>query len=245
MFHPDEFWRAILARPHDDAPRLVYADWLEERGEPLAEFIRLQCRLAQENVARDGVVLERREIELLGTHGPTWAEAVADHVDWWCFRRGFVGEVSLSAEQLIDAADELFRHAPVEDLHLTPNEDLHRLPRVPELTRTVFLDLSAHALGDADLERLADAPFLSQVHGLNLSSCEVTDAGVHALAGSPYTTRLRELYLCDNGLTDDGVRTLALSPMLERLDVLYLRDNAVTPEGAELLRRVLGERVTL
>lgn len=245
MFHPDEYWRTILARPHDDAPRLVYADWLEERGEPLAEFIRLQCRLARENAERDDLVLERREVELLGTHGPLWAEAVADHVDWWCFRRGFVGEVALSEEQLAGAAADLFRHAPLEDLHLTPGDDLSRLPRVPELARTVFLDLSAHELGDAHLTRLADAPFLSQVHGLNLSSCVLSDAGVHALAGSPHTARLRELYLCDNLVSDDGVRALALSPLLERLEVLYLRDNPITPEGGQLLQRVLGERVHL
>src|SRR5262249_10795928 len=36
--------RAILAAPDDDAPRLVFADWLDEHGEPdQAEFIRLQC----------------------------------------------------------------------------------------------------------------------------------------------------------------------------------------------------------
>jgi uncharacterized protein (TIGR02996 family) len=38
----------ILAAPADDAPRLVYADWVDENGEPeLAEFIRVQCELAR------------------------------------------------------------------------------------------------------------------------------------------------------------------------------------------------------
>ncbi len=40
--------RSILAAPDDDAPRLVYADWLDENGEPeRAEFIRVQCELAR------------------------------------------------------------------------------------------------------------------------------------------------------------------------------------------------------
>jgi uncharacterized protein (TIGR02996 family) len=39
------FLRTIAAHPDDDAPRLVFADWLEERGETYAEFIRLQCGL--------------------------------------------------------------------------------------------------------------------------------------------------------------------------------------------------------
>lgn len=43
-----DFMRTIIASPADDAPRLVYADWLEEHGgEPeRAEFIRLQIRIA-------------------------------------------------------------------------------------------------------------------------------------------------------------------------------------------------------
>lgn len=40
--------RAILEKPEDDAPRLIYADWLEEDGQPeRAEFIRVQCELAR------------------------------------------------------------------------------------------------------------------------------------------------------------------------------------------------------
>jgi uncharacterized protein (TIGR02996 family) len=39
---------AVLAGPDDDLPRLVYADWLDENGRPeRAEFIRVQCELAQ------------------------------------------------------------------------------------------------------------------------------------------------------------------------------------------------------
>jgi uncharacterized protein (TIGR02996 family) len=40
------FLRAILESPEDDAPRLVFADALEEEGDPRGEFIRVQCELA-------------------------------------------------------------------------------------------------------------------------------------------------------------------------------------------------------
>jgi len=39
--------RAVLEHPDDDTPRLVYADWLEEHGDPRGEFIRVQCELAR------------------------------------------------------------------------------------------------------------------------------------------------------------------------------------------------------
>src|SRR5262249_49935579 len=35
------FLTAILERPDDDATKLVYADWLEEQGDPRAEYLRL------------------------------------------------------------------------------------------------------------------------------------------------------------------------------------------------------------
>ncbi len=49
---------AVLADPGDDAPRLVYADWLDEHGEPeRAEFIRVQIdldRMAEDDEGRPG-----------------------------------------------------------------------------------------------------------------------------------------------------------------------------------------------
>lgn len=39
------FLRAIAHAPEDDAPRLVYADWLDERGDPRAAFVRLDLEL--------------------------------------------------------------------------------------------------------------------------------------------------------------------------------------------------------
>lgn len=49
MIDPREpFLAAICATPEDDGPRLIYSDWLEERGDAeRAEFIRVQCKLAR------------------------------------------------------------------------------------------------------------------------------------------------------------------------------------------------------
>jgi uncharacterized protein (TIGR02996 family) len=40
--HPDEFGllAAVLANPADDLPKLVYADWLDERADPRGQFVR-------------------------------------------------------------------------------------------------------------------------------------------------------------------------------------------------------------
>lgn len=47
MPNEDAFLRSIAEMPEDDAPRLVYADWLEERGDPRGEFIRLKAEIAR------------------------------------------------------------------------------------------------------------------------------------------------------------------------------------------------------
>ena len=48
MTHDDAFLQAILESPDDDTPRLAYADWLDEHGDPdRAEFLRVQGLLAR------------------------------------------------------------------------------------------------------------------------------------------------------------------------------------------------------
>src|SRR5262245_27467685 len=64
---------AVLAAPDDDGPRLVYADWLSERGDPRGELIQVQ-------IARDhgGGELAEREAELWRVHGEEWRAPYAD-----------------------------------------------------------------------------------------------------------------------------------------------------------------------
>jgi uncharacterized protein (TIGR02996 family) len=42
--------RAVLADPADEAPRLVYADWLDERGDARGAYLRLDLELARSTV---------------------------------------------------------------------------------------------------------------------------------------------------------------------------------------------------
>src|SRR6476659_1135869 len=78
---------AIRAAPEDDAPRLVYADWLDEHGQPeRAEFIRVQIELAR----RDAPALRRRQAELLAEHHDAFAGPLAAPGLRYVFRRGFI-----------------------------------------------------------------------------------------------------------------------------------------------------------
>ena len=56
MSDEEGFLQAIAAAPTDDLPRLVYADWLEEQGDPRATYLRLATRAAGQ--VRDGFLSE-------------------------------------------------------------------------------------------------------------------------------------------------------------------------------------------
>src|SRR3954466_9337320 len=96
----EAFLRDIVDHPDDDAPRLVYADWLDEHGDPeRAEFVRVQVERAK-RPAWDAaqVRLRLREEALLRAHGEAWlAEMPAvEGARWEGFRRGVVAEVSFA-----------------------------------------------------------------------------------------------------------------------------------------------------
>src|SRR3954451_19969395 len=81
------FLRAVVADPADDAPRLVYADWLDDHGQPeRAEFIRVQCELAR-TPADDPrrLELEARERALLGVQEERWVGPLRGWVNAWEF----------------------------------------------------------------------------------------------------------------------------------------------------------------
>jgi uncharacterized protein (TIGR02996 family) len=54
------FIRGLLANPEDNSLRLVYADWLEDRGDPRSTFLRLEVALHEtEPASRSGDLRER------------------------------------------------------------------------------------------------------------------------------------------------------------------------------------------
>ena len=119
MTHADAFLRAILVASTTTRLRLLFADWLEERGDPdRAEFIRVQIALARRPSGDAAAALRRRQHTLHARHDAEWSRPARAAAFAWDYGRGFIEGVEARAEAFLDGADELFRRAPVRHVRL-------------------------------------------------------------------------------------------------------------------------------
>jgi uncharacterized protein (TIGR02996 family) len=205
----DALYPAILANPDDDTPRLVYADWCEDHGDPdYARFIRTQVELARVpewdplwirtwEHDRDAVTGSpyRHRFPLppvppsnLPYSGPR-------------FRRGFPWEAGeFTPAEFADRADALFAAAPIQAVELRSD---YRAP-------------------PPDVGPLADCPHLARVRRLTFSLSRLPAEAVRRLAGSPHTAGLTDLGFAFAGIAADGAVELLRSSLLPRLTRLRL-----------------------
>ncbi len=207
--HMDPFVAAVRAELDDDLPRLIYADYLEERGDPRGEFIRLQVELAQTPAddPRRRELLER-EAKLLRAYESDWLGSLSEELVQWGFHRGFL-EVSLSINRFLDG-----EHAWLDG------------PTVAGVS--VYAD---KVLPPGLLNDFIESPRTAHVHSLNLGFEWIKDAGAVLIAGGPYFSTLLTLLLGNNGISDDGAIALAESPNLISLRCLWLRSNLIGDAG--------------
>jgi uncharacterized protein (TIGR02996 family) len=80
MSDEEAFLAAIKAEPTDRTLRLVYADWLEERGDSRAEYLRLEARAAGLTPSHDdSPAVRRRMVELRAHLPPAWLSLLGSY----------------------------------------------------------------------------------------------------------------------------------------------------------------------
>jgi uncharacterized protein (TIGR02996 family) len=241
----EAFLRDILTNPADDAPRLIYADWLQDHGDPeRAEFIRVQvehARLDPDDEARQ--VLARRAEALAAVHGKRWCEGLPtwEGVRWW-FRRGFAADVVTPVEHFLARADHLRRTVPLEGADLRGNvsarlADLADAPFLAGLKRLELWD-NDHPLGPDQMTALARCQHLGSLRSLGLTCQKITNAGVRTLVKAPGIGPLECLYLDHNAIGTFGgdrepldLAPLADSQHAQSLTALYLKGSHLHPES--------------
>ena len=122
MSDGDALMRAVLAQPLEDAPRLVYADWLEENGDrDRARFIRLQVDAARTDRPGYADRLQMEADALFWRHRVEWSAPVIEAMgtdrkyiglaDW---HRGFVSVLNVPGDRFLERASGIFAVTPIE-----------------------------------------------------------------------------------------------------------------------------------
>jgi uncharacterized protein (TIGR02996 family) len=234
---------AILAAPEDDAPRLIYADWLADQGDPLrAEFIRTQCRLARlppsdpehlplserEEELRESLVLSdtlRRSFDFPPECRAGYLASDSEGTD---FARGFPYFVDVrglappNVSLLVERTT--VRGLSLIDLRL---EQLRAVIEQAAFASFTGLHLSGvyqpSAETDACLAMIADSPNTARLSWIEIS-LNPSSAGLDHLTRWEHLTGLKRLVLRFGAEPTDptAIVRLARSGVMRRLEHLEL-----------------------
>jgi uncharacterized protein (TIGR02996 family) len=196
MGDQDAILEAIFAAPADDAPRLVYADWLEEHGQPeYADFIRLRCQMARLSNGERGWRPLRRKLHW------TWAalqsrwrlEFPRTKLTIEQFPRGLpTKRVEVTAEALLRESGRWWPTLPIRDLR--PVQWTDRADQVadcPYFGRLEVLDLSQQRLAMGPASAIIQSPHLGGLKCLWISEFR-TDFDAIRMLREHFGKRLRE-----------------------------------------------------
>lgn len=237
------FVEAIQADPDGDGPRLAFADWLDDHGEPArAELIRVQC----EDARRPSDALKRRAGELLGVLGETWPSELLG--DWRPndvhpeervpfdqyrshFVRGFLTHLMPDAAEFLACVEKYRRWGePVFDLtlwHWPRPEHPPQQEWLPALVASPHLRVVRCVGGRVPAATFA-SPHLSR---LSVVVSHARPGNLHQLAASPSPFTLRKLTLLDEedapADVAELVAALAESPRFADLESLRLEVHGV------------------
>lgn len=216
LHHDNPFAERVRKNPYDDTPRLIFADYLEESGDPLGEFIRVQVGLSQLPANDPGrAKLESRERELIEIHGEAWLEPLrklgVEGVSIRCFKRGLIERIKISANNWLVHGNELCSCSPA--LHTLQLKDL-----------------------DVSFDDFADAALPAQIRGLDLTNSKISNLNDLSKPWFhiPCIDQMRELDLRFTRTTDRELTGLCRRDLrqLQRLD---LGANAISASGAMAL----------
>jgi uncharacterized protein (TIGR02996 family) len=237
--------RMICHHPDDDAPRLIYADWLEEQGDTEhAEFIRLSVGLAggsheeekRWDAGRKFRNLEKKVMPRLLAELPHLIG-----IDWLpIIDRGFIARIQVnSTNTLWNHWLEVFNATPLRFINFSSLSEtcIRSLRDIPVLEQIRSVEVSRFYVDSDGLNQFVRLPQFVGLTNLVLSYCPFGNTGVAHLASSPFLASLKSLDLTSSNITDDGARALLTSPYLSKLERLFIRNNPISSSLLHELRK--------
>ncbi len=240
----DALFEAMRARPDEDEPRLVYADFLSEQGDPRGEFIALQCeRATLERGSVRALDLEAREAVLLDEHRAAWVADLPPGVEVTRFERGFAAALRVLSPADVPGLAAFAERELVSSLVVTnpnPNPSVFAAtPWVAQLRALSFWNVNSRGgLTAGPLEALLTSRYLRGLEALSFRGHSLKDEGATVLAQGVGAAlpRLRSLALEGDALTPLGMNALAETRWLGTLDAACFSHNpTLGPQGLEAL----------
>ena len=223
---------AIRAEPDNDAPRLVYADWLDDHANhDRAEFIRLECEihalLTPEGDAPDEWEqprfrsLEDRAGELWNANTGRWFPGLTTSTQEVETSRGFPQHITLSARRFIEHGDKIFAVAPtIEDVLLDRlGRNTPALAACPALAHVRDLTFFETPFRAREAEQFFASPHLSNLRSFDIgfTDPQMGPRGAQALVGCRSLGPLERLDISNHAVYDEGATALLNSERLAGL----------------------------
>jgi len=234
---------AIWEHPHEDTPRLMYADWLEETGKPAdgarAEFIRVQCGLAQLDRwdTERRAPLEKREKELWKKWSRQWRSDLPKSQKNCEFSRGFpLFDLSgYEVSELVRLTEVELEGAPLSRYHYDiEGRGILDVLKWPGLRFQQLFSPRPPRLPKGWVKKVALCPALKNVSELCTIDCKLTPADIQMLLDAWQDRHLPILRLaCEIG--NEGMAVLATHPTAAKVRVLDLRGAKLTVAGIRKL----------
>jgi uncharacterized protein (TIGR02996 family) len=235
MTDRDSLLAAIVAAPDDPVPRLVFADYLDEHGDPdWAELIRLQNGYFKHWTNAEEMA--DREAELVKAVTARYSQIpglwLGLPVRGFPERLVFIDDVPKPDPEQLSA---------LTGFPLTWFDFGHALPEwvieSPWLGRAVVIELSDNPPSDVHRKEFFAALNPTRLRALFWRDADLGDEDAEFIAAAPQFAGLTELCLADNDIGPDGCADLIASPHLTRLEYLDLSGNPVGTAAARLERR--------
>ncbi len=226
---------AILAAPDDDAPRVVYADWLQQRGDPRGELIAVGLELARmaPGDPRRRELAERHEVLERAHRIVVDGKPVVG-----MYERGFPTDIGLWGDEL-DRLAKVVPLAPLVSLGISYVDDaqLCRLATMSIGTiRRLYVravDRTPRVVLSASLRALAAWSELHKLDRLDLWA-KLDRAAFRAILFAD-GLRLRHLRLGKTSLGSAAVNAIVESPQATTLETLVIEGSRVGSHAGRLV----------
>lgn len=237
---PDTPLQAVLAEPHDDDARLVYADWLLETGQPdLAALLRVQLARQAHAPWHDAqVALRARERALVSALDEPLRQALPElpGVHWRPrgFRRGLLAEAAFQSFAAVGQHGlACASRMPLEHARVPWPEDPGVALAAPTIRGLRELSLYDHITDPRQITWLARSPLLATVERLHLVTCGLAAKGLRELLAAPWARQLRSLRVVKNRIGNEGLVAVVEAdlPALVALELSERADDDLPSPG--------------